>query len=500
MIDTDEKAPGVIRAKALGIVHGKYWETYLAPNLHIIFDMTKDEKVFAELCEVSPLHTIIIPCSVASLLIRLLQEDITYMKRIRSGVHHESLTFDSFEEGMNEESNIDFFSNYTSEMNGVSIADAIGKPTFESGLEVVEPKELFFNGQGQKVDAFAVFKNRTEMRNLMHELERAKSIIRKLESTYRFDNIHGQSKEIRLSIEQAKLAAKNDMPVLLRGEVGSGKELFAHAIHSEANRNVKKFIRINCAAIHPDMVEKKLFGQSVNQNNHLRIKESMFLEAEQGTLFIDEITDLSIAVQEKVLHYINEGLIYPIGSKNPIRSSVKLIAATSKNLEKEMNNGLFSEELYYVLNRITIQVPSLRTRKEDIMSIVHHLLLKLNQKFGMRINHITTEAEEWLKQYDWPGNIRELENVLSRAMIYMDRGEVNLELQDLMKSVFGSKRKVKEAELAEESTLASLMSDYERTILETALCENNGNKALTASRLGISLRSLYYKLEKLSLV
>ncbi|MBO1911686.1 sigma 54-interacting transcriptional regulator, partial [Microvirga sp. 3-52] len=178
----------------------------------------------------------------------------------------------------------------------------------------------------------------------------------------------------------------------------------------------------------------------------------------------------------------------------------RIITATTKNLEKAMHNGSFLEDLYYLLNRISIQIPSLRSRKEDIPVIVENILIKLNQEFGMNVKGITNEAQNFLKRFDWPGNVRELENVLSRAMIYSNQGKTMLELEDVTKSLFTENHAEKESVLPEKSTLASIMDDYEKTILETALRENDGNKSVTANRLGISLRSLYYKLEKFNLV
>ena len=220
----------------------------------------------------------------------------------------------------------------------------------------------------------------------------------------------------------------------------------------------------------------------------------------KGTLFLDEVADLPLVVQERLLTYLKSGTIFKNGGTYPIHLSVRIIAASSKNLEKAMHEGTFNEELYYVLNRLSIQIAPLRSRKKDIPSIVGHLLVKLNQEFGMNIEKITDEAQERLKQYDWPGNVRELENVLSRAMIYMESGEAVIGLEDVVKSLSSRENKDEEQILPEKSTLTSIMDEYEKTILETALRENNGNKSLTANRLGISLRSLYYKLEKFSLV
>lgn len=645
IIDTDETAPGILRAKDLGIAYGSDWRTYLKPDLQIIFDVTGDETVFTELLEARPVHTVLIPGSIANLLVRLLEENHTYMKRIRAEVHKQRMIFDSVEEGMigiNEVAEIDFFNKRAAEMIGVSIEDAVGKKvkdvipttklphvfetgkpelnqelTLGNGLEIVTSRLPLFDDKGRKVGAFAVFKDMTEvlrlaeeitdlkkvqtmleaiihssddaisvvdengdgilvnpaytritglseaevigkpatadisegesihmkvlktrkavrgfnmcvgenkrdvivnvapiivdhqirgsvgvihditeMRSLMGELDRAKAIIRELESTYTFDDVYGKSMNIKLSIEQAKLATQNDFSVLLRGEAGTGKELFAHAIHSEGNRKFNKFIRVNCSAIHPAALEAELFGQS-DPNN---VKDGLFIEAENGTLFLDEVADLPLSLQEKLLHYLQTGTIYRLGSEKPVQVAVRLITATSQNLEKAIHKGMFMEELYYVLNRISIQIPPLRTRKEDIPIIVMHLLVKLNEEFGMNVEEITGEAQELLKQYDWPGNIRELENVLNRAMIYMHQSEVVLGVEDITKSLYSANRKKETSILPEQSTLTTMMDDHEKSILEKALLEHKGNKSITANRLGISLRSLYYKLEKFNLI
>ena len=646
VIDTNEKAPGILRAKHLGIAYGSDWKSYLKPNLHIIFDVTGDKAVFDDLLAARPAHTVLIPGSVATLLVRLLEENNTYIKRIRAEVHKQRMIFDSVEEGMigiDEEAKVDFFNKRAVEMTGVSIENAIGKQitdvipmtrlpeVFETGkpelnqelmlkngLEIVTSRLPLFDDKGRKVGAFAVFKDMTEvlkiaeeitdlkkvqtmleaiihssddaisvvdekgygilvnpaytritgltedevigkpatadiregesihmkvletkkavrgvnmivgenknevivnvapiivenevkgsvgvihditeMRNLMNELDRARTIIRELESTYTFDDIYGESTNIQLSIEQARLATQNDFSVLLRGEPGTGKELFANAIHSEGNRKFNKFIRVNCSAIHPATLETVLFGQNDGAKN---VKDGLFIEADKGTLFLDEIAELPLVIQEKLLHYLRTGMIIPAGSKEPVQVSVRLVTATSQNLEKAIHKRMFLEELYYVLNRISIQIPPLRTRKEDIPSIVSHLLVKLNEEFGMQVDEMTADALDLLKQYDWPGNIRELENVLNRAMIYMKPSEVILGVEDIKKSLFSTNRKQELSILSDKNTLASMMDDHERSILEKVLLESEGNRSTAANRLGISLRSLYYKLEKFNLV
>lgn len=645
IIDTDENAPGIKRAKELGISCADDWRLFLDNQLHIIFDVTGDELVFNELLEVRPSQTVLIPGSVANLIVQLLQENHTYTKQIRTEVHKQRLIFDSIDEGMigiNANCDIDFFNRRAGEMIGLSMEDAIGKKVNEvipmtrlhdvfktgkpevnqelvlaNGLEIVTSRFPLYDERGNIIGAFAVFKDMTEalalakeitdlekvqtlleaiihssddaisvvdengygilvnpaytrltgltekevigkpasadisegesihmkvletkkpvrgvnmrigennnevivnvapilvddevkgsvgiihditeIRSLMDELDQARAIIRELESTNTFDDIHGDSPEIKIAIEQARIAANNDFTVLLRGEVGSGKELFAHAIHSEGSRKFNKFIRVNCAAIHPDVLEEKLFGRMLTNDGRGKEKNGLFTEVDEGTLFLDEIADLSLSTQRKLLDYLTTGEFSPLNSDQPIRTSVHVITATSQNLEKAIHDGTFLDELYYLLNRIAIQVPPLRSRKEDIALIVQHLLVKLNKDLGMNVDVISNEAKQLLEQYDWPGNIRELENVLNRAMIYMEQSEMVLGADDVKKSLFSSTRISEESSLPAKSTLTSMMDDYERSILEKALSENEGNKSETANRLGISLRSLYYKLDK----
>lgn len=345
-----------------------------------------------------------------------------------------------------------------------------------------------------------VIHDMTEIRNLTRELDQAKMLIQKLESTYSFKDVYGNSKEIELAIAQAKLAAQNDMPVLLRGEFGTGKDLFAHAIHNESARSSHRFIRVKCSLMSPSQLESQLFGVVSNEKLDLKRNTGLFIESDRGTLFLDEIADLPLLTQKKIMHYIKEGEINSPVSNEPLRPCVKIVTATAKNLEQAMNDGLFSKELYYELSRISIQIPSLRSRKEDIMIIVNELLAKLNEELGMNIEHLSSEAQQWLKQYNWPGNVRELENILSRVMIYMDAAENSIELANIKKSVSSLSDSYNHKTEAGETTLATLMSDHERSILESTIQTHDGNKSEIALALGISLRSLYYKLEKFKLL
>ncbi len=642
IIDKDLRAPGIERAKQDGIPFATDWTKYCTDDLDIIIDVTGNEDVFHQLLEVTPKKAVVIPGSVASIIVQLLEENHSYTKRIRAEMHRQRLIFDSIDEGMvgiNANYQIDFFNRRAAEMTGISIERAIGKhikeiiPNSElerimengkaetnqehslgNGLDIVTSRFPLFDENKNVVGAFAVFKDMTEaltlakeitdlekvqqmleaiihssddaisvvdengygilvnpaytrltgltkeevigkpatvdiiegesihmkvletkkpvrgvnmrigesdhevivnvapiivdeeikgsvgiihditeMRGLMNELDQARAIIRELESTGTFEDIKGNSPLIKMAIEQAKLVAHNDFTVLLRGEVGSGKELFAHAIHSEGDRKFNKFIRVNCAAISAEVLERKLFGE-VNGKTDVHI--GLFSETHQGTLLLDEVAELSIPTQEKLLHYLKTNEFTPLNSVEPKSSSVHIVTATSQNLEKLMADGMFIEELYYLLSRMAIQIPPLRERKEDIATIIDHLFVKLNKQLGMNIEKISGEAQQLLQRYEWPGNIRELENVLSRAMIFMGQGEMVLKLDDIQSSLYSSRKQETEVQLPAKTTLASIMDDYERSILEQALVENKGNKSETANRLGISLRSLYYKLDK----
>lgn len=642
IVDKDDYAPGISRAKSEGIPHGSDWRHYLSKDLQIIFDVTGDPVVFSDLRQNIPSNTVLIPGSVANLLVKLMEKNTTYIERIQSEMYKQRLIFNSIEEGMigiDDKGIVNFFNQSAAKMTGVSIEDAMGQSignviplsnlpevfesgvaelnrelTLANGLEIVTSRFPLFNSEGNKMGSFAVFKditevvtlageitdlNRvktmleaiihssddaisvvdaqgygilvnpaytritglseeevigkpatadinhgdsihmrvleskkpvrgvnmrigendrevivnvapiivnqqikgsvgvihdvTEIRGLMKELDHARTIIRKLESTFTFDDIFGGSPDIEISIEQAKLAAKSDFPVLLRGETGTGKELFANAIHTGSARKDKKLIRFNCSTIHAGDREMELFAHNTedSKTNQSQSTQGLIAMAEGGTIFLDEVTDLPLSDQKRLLTFLKLG---------SVGLSVRIIAATSKNLEKAIHDGTFDEELYYVLSRISIQIAPLRSRKSDIPLIISHLLVKLNQEFGMTIDKITSQATARLQEYDWPGNVRELENVLSRAMIYMESGDAEISLEDVVKSLSSRENDSKTWQLPEKSTLTSIMEDYEKSILETALQENEGNKSLTASRLGISLRSLYYKLEKFDLI
>ncbi|CAN7331655.1 sigma 54-interacting transcriptional regulator [Rossellomorea sp. LjRoot5] len=345
-----------------------------------------------------------------------------------------------------------------------------------------------------------VIHDMSEIQSLTQELDRARRIIRTLEAKYMFEDIIGDSEEMMIPIEQAKLGAKTPATVLLRGESGTGKELFAHAIHNASDRKFNKFLRVNCAALSESLLESELFGYEEGAFSGAKRggKRGLFEEANNGSIFLDEIGELSANTQAKLLRVLQENEIVRVGGTKSIQINVRVIAATNVNLEKGIADGSFREDLYYRLNRMPIQIPPLRQRKSDIPLISEALIAKINQDYGRNVEGVTAAAMNKLMNYHWPGNVRELENVLGRAIIFMNYNEVQIDGKHLPQLENTAKPFVNVAELPYQGAedLASQVEKYEKNIIQNVLEQNNGNKTATAKALNVSVRNLYYKIEK----
>jgi PAS domain S-box-containing protein len=354
---------------------------------------------------------------------------------------------------------------------------------------------------GKLKGSVGVIHDMSEIQSLTQELDRARRIIRTLEAKYMFEDIIGESEEMQLAIEQAKLGAKTPATVLLRGESGTGKELFAHAIHNASDRKFNKFLRVNCAALSESLLESELFGYEEGAFSGAKRggKRGLFEEADKGSIFLDEIGELSANTQAKLLRVLQENEIVRVGGTKSISINVRVIAATNVNLEKGIADGSFREDLYYRLNRMPIQIPPLRNRKSDIPLISETLIAKINQDYGRNVDGITKEALSRLMEYRWPGNVRELENVLGRAIIFMKYNETTIDVHHLppleSSSRTAAENSMKSGGL-EVKDLNSQIEAYEKKIIQEVLEQNNGNKTAAAKTLNVSVRNLYYKLEK----
>ncbi|WP_256234215.1 sigma-54-dependent Fis family transcriptional regulator [Bacillus sp. EB600] len=359
--------------------------------------------------------------------------------------------------------------------------------------------------KGKLKGSVGVIHDMSEIKLLNRELHRARQIIRTLEAKYTFEDIIGTSKEMLLAIDQAKLGAKTPATVLLRGESGTGKELFAHAIHNASDRKYNKFIRVNCAAISESLLESELFGYEEGAFSGAKRggKVGLFEEANNGSIFLDEIGEISANTQVKLLRVLQENELIRVGGTKAVSINVRIIAATNVNLEKGISNGSFREDLYYRLNRIPIHIPPLRKRKEEIPFLCERIIQKINQDYGRSVEGVTKEAEGQLMEYDWPGNVRELENILGRAIIFMNHNESLIDsnhLPELKNKYIGIKSSPKEnVEHVQDQSLSEMLEQYEAHIIQKTLDRLKGNKTLTAKTLGLSVRNLYYKLEKYKL-
>ncbi|MBT2726734.1 sigma 54-interacting transcriptional regulator [Bacillus sp. ISL-75] len=293
--------------------------------------------------------------------------------------------------------------------------------------------------------------------------------------------------------KSAAKAAKGRSTILIRGESGTGKELFAQAIHNSSARNTGKFIVVNCAAIPEDLLESEFFGYDEGAFTGARQKGKLgkFDLANGGTLFLDEVGDMSLSLQAKLLRVLQEREFYRVGGTVRIQVDVRIIAATNRNLEEMVQEGLFREDLYYRLNVISLNVPPLRDRLYDTDHLIGRFMIELNQILGTSITGIEDRARGAMLDYAWPGNVRELRNVMERAMTFAENGKIRLEdLPDYL---------VKQISVVEPYLNVSLVENAELEAIKKALVQVQGNKVKAARLLGISRSGLYEKIKKYKL-
>lgn len=332
-----------------------------------------------------------------------------------------------------------------------------------------------------------------KMNRMTTELNLYKSRFIKMNSSkYALEDIIGISSNIKNLKKTINIIAKTNSNVLILGESGTGKELFAHSVHSASKRRDRPFICINCGSIPPELMESELFGYEEGAFTGAKKggKIGLFQAANYGTIFLDEIGDLPMAMQVKVLRFLQDREIQKVGSNIREKVDVRIVAATNKNLEYMVQNGEFRADLYYRLNVITIEVPSLRERKEDIAPLSDFLVRKLSKKEELSPKKISDKAIECLKQYDWPGNVRELENILERAINFL--GEENIILPiHLPKFLSGA-----DSTQFCPKALKDIIDEAEKNAIINALIHNNNNKTVVSNVLGISRTSLYEKMKK----
>ena len=321
--------------------------------------------------------------------------------------------------------------------------------------------------------------------------KRVMQLEKQLGNKYSFDNIIGKSKTLGTSIDAAKKVADSDTTVLLTGETGTGKEEFAQAIHNASSRNKQNFVAVNCSAFSKELLENELFGHKAGAfTGAVKDSKGIFEEANNGTVFLDEIGEMPLDLQAKLLRVLETGEFLKVGDSKPTKVNVRIIAATNRNLQQEVEEGHFREDLFYRIAVFQILLPPLRERVVDLEELAEFFLCTFTNKTNKKISTISKKYLEALKQHPWKGNIRELKNVIERSVILTDGTELTeislpVELQQLTLAA------------TREKTLSAFdLASAEKIHIQKVLNYTNGNKTETAKLLNIALTTLYRKIDE----
>lgn len=321
--------------------------------------------------------------------------------------------------------------------------------------------------------------------------KRLEQLEKQVGQKYSFDSILGNSKAVKDAISLAQKVSTTDVPVLLTGETGTGKEVFAQAIHQNSGRKDKSFVAVNCSSFSKELLESEMFGHKAGSfTGAMKDKKGLFEEANNGTIFLDEIGEMAFDMQAKLLRILETGEYIKIGDTKPTKVNVRIIAATNRDLQKEIENNRFREDLFYRLSVFQIHLPALREHIEDIEIIAHSFIQSFSAKLSKRVGEITPGYIAALKQHPWKGNVRELRNVIERSLIVCN--EEGLTVQDLPIEVQNSHYE----ENCERSFSDFELAAMEKRHIQRVLEYTKGNKTETARLLKIGLTTLYRKIEE----
>lgn len=370
-----------------------------------------------------------------------------------------------------------------------------GKPMIGNELDIVhkEGKKIpirvnsgiLVNNKNENIGAVETFIDISEVKNLSEHLS----------DIFKYENIVGRNKEIKQIISVLESVSQTDSSVLITGESGTGKELAARAIHLNSPRKTGPFIAVNCSAFVESLIESELFGHEKGSfTGAIKTKVGKFELAKGGTLFLDEIGDLSLAVQTKFLRVLESREFERVGGNKTIKVEARIIAATNKNLSEEILAGRFREDLFYRINVINIHLPPLRERMDDLPLIVNHFIELFNKKFNKEIRQFSSQAFDILMDYEWPGNIRELENVIEHCFVLCNEKTIQVEclpkrLREQKKQVIASSNEIQK----------NGFKDVERELIISILKKHNGNRSKAAHELNINPSTLWRKIKKLGI-
>lgn len=348
--------------------------------------------------------------------------------------------------------------------------------------------------EAMKQGAYDYITKPFELSEIKTVISKALQVHKEIKKEARFDEIIGKSQKIKEVQELIQQVAKTNTTVLIRGETGTGKELVAKAIHRLSDRHNKPFIAVNCVALPETLLESELFGHEKGAfTDAISQRLGRFELAHTGTIFLDEIGEISLAMQAKLLRVLQEREFERVGGTKTIKVDVRVIAATNRDLEKAVKEEKYREELYYRLNVVPIYLPPLRERKEDIPLLLEHFLNIFNLRANKNIVEITKDAQELLISYDWPGNIRELENVVERMVVLAKSDKIDV--SDIPDNII----KAREKRLSFKESVYQAKAKLERELLSKVLQEVDGNRTKAAKILGVDRKTLHKKIKEYNL-
>ena len=383
--------------------------------------------------------------------------------------------------------------------------DCSMKRTIKTGRPIINQHVFIVNSKGDRIPisiSTAILKDKNGSviggAETFRDLSVVEQLRKQLAKQHTFYDIISKNREMQRLFEMVELVSENDTTVLLEGESGTGKELFARAIHFLSQRKKGPIITVNCGALPDTLLESELFGYKAGAfTDAKKDKPGRFAQAENGTLFLDEIGDISPMLQMRLLRVLQEKVYEPLGSTTSKKADVRIVAATNKNLEELVQQGLFREDLYYRINIVKLFLPPLRERKEDIPLLVEHFLRRFNSLRGKEIQGLSPKAMNILMSYDFPGNIRELENIVEYATVVCKNHLVRKEHlpESLHQKI--DLRKIPASEKITESVPS--LEAVEKDIIYKTLKKNNWNRKLTAAQMGIHPTTLWRKMNRLNL-
>ncbi|MGM0410573.1 MAG: sigma-54 interaction domain-containing protein [Bacillota bacterium] len=393
--------------------------------------------------------------------------------------------------------------------------------TLVEGKEIHNKQQEYLNKYGQKIItinstipiefddgnrwALEIAKDITEIKNLYNKINKLQDKLYNNEDfeedendLYTFSDIKGENPKLKKVIKYARQAAKTDSSILIVGETGTGKELFAQSIHNESERKENAFIAQNCAALPENLLEGILFGTRKGGFTGAVNRNGLFEQANGGTLLLDEINSMSPTLQAKLLRVLQTNKIRPIGGDEEIKVDVRIIATTNTPPIKAIRNGDLREDLYYRLAVVLLYLPLLKEREDDIKLLANYFINKFNKKFSYKVKGLSEDALKLFKKYEWPGNVRQLEHVIEGAINVIGRDEYikKEHIEPFLINIEEEEKSLEDKNIDKEEKLPDMIDKYEKEIIIQSLKENDGNVTKTAENLGIKRQSLQYRIDK----